>query len=535
LQCFTQQSLQDMSAEFKYPISVQEFDKIRNGGYIYVDKTDLVYKLAQKNVCFLSRPRRFGKSLLISTLDAYFRGRKELFEGLKMAELEKEWKEYPIFHVDFASGEFTQGVDETRKKINDELMRFESLYGKNPREDSLATRIAYVFEQAHKQTGLGVVVLIDEYDKPMLDTIETPLEAEHRDVLKAFYSCFKTLDKDLRFVLLTGVTKFSQVSVFSGLNNLNDISMNEDFEAICGITEAELYEYFAEPIQSLAKDYQFTELGMKAFLKQQYDGYHFSKGMTDIYNPFSLINAFENKSTDDFWFRSGTPGFLSKLIGGHKINLQEMLSREYAPTYFMDYRADVADPLAMLYQTGYFTIKDFNLRRNTYRLDLPNNEVRNGLLTLTANDYLRASKTMDSFVLSLDDMLRECRLDDMRDGMKAFLASIPYEANKDVRALDFETHYQYTFYLLFRVLSCYETLIEKQNSHGRADIIVEVPDYVYIFEFKLDGSADEALAQIDAKGYAEPYLTDARKLYKIGVNITTETRTIAEWKVVEPK
>lgn len=525
-----------MSAEFKYPISVQEFDKIRNGGYVYVDKTDLVYKLAQKNVCFLSRPRRFGKSLLISTLDAYFRGRKELFEGLKMAELETEWKEYPIFHVDFANGEFTLSADETRSKINDELMRFEEQFGKNPREDSLATRMAYVFEQAHKQTGRGVVVLIDEYDKPMLDTINTPLEVEHRDVLKAFYSNFKTLDKDLRFVLLTGVTKFAQVSIFSGLNNLENISMNEELEAVCGITEAELYEYFAEPIRKMAEKYQFTEPEMKAFLKQQYDGYHFSQRMTDIYNPFSLINVFNSNTTDNFWFRSGTPTYLMKLLGGHQVNVQDLLSREYSPEYFVDYRANVADPLAMLYQAGYLTIKDFNMRRNTYRLDFPNGEVRNGFLTLVANDYLHTRQhDIKPFIYDLSDMLRECRLDDMRDGMKAFLASIPYEANKDVRALDFETHYQYTFYLLFRVLSCYETLIEKQNSHGRADIIVEVPDYVYIFEFKLDGSADEALAQIDAKGYAEPYLTDARKLYKIGVNITTETRTVAEWKVVEPK
>lgn len=524
-----------MGAEYKYPISVQEFDKIRNGGYIYVDKTDLVYKLAQKNVCFLSRPRRFGKSLLLSTLDAYFRGRKELFEGLKMAELETEWKEYPIFHVDFANGEFTLSADETRKKINDELMRFESLYGKNPREDSFATRIEYVFEQARKQTGLGVVVLIDEYDKPMLDTINTPLEAEHRDVLKAFYSNFKALDKHLRFVLLTGVTKFAQVSIFSGLNNLEDISMNKELEAICGITEAELYEYFAEPIRSLAEYYQFTEPEMKAFLKQQYDGYHFSQRMTDIYNPFSLINVFNSNTTDNFWFRSGTPTYLMKLLGGHHVNVQDLLSREYSPEYFVDYRANVEDPLAMLYQAGYLTIKGFDKRYNMYHLDFPNGEVRNGLVTLLANDYLHTSDDIKPFVVQLGRMLRDGRLDDMRDGMKSFLASIPYEANKDVRALDFETHYQYTFYLLFRVLSCYETLIEKQNSHGRADIIVEVPDYVYIFEFKLDGSADEALAQIDAKGYAEPYLTDARKLYKIGVNITTETRTITEWKVVEAK
>lgn len=523
-----------MSAEYKYPISVQEFDKIRRGGYIYVDKTDLVYKLAQKNVCFLSRPRRFGKSLLISTLDAYFRGRKELFEGLKMAELETEWTEYPIFHVDFANGEFTLSADVTRNKIEDELHRFEEQFGKSPYGDSFTSRIDYVFEQAHKQTGLGVVVLIDEYDKPMLDTLNTPLENEHREVLRAFYSCFKTLDKHLRFVLLTGVTKFAQVSIFSGLNNLDDISMNREFEAICGITEDELYTYFAEPIREIARCYGYTEDEMKLRLKKQYDGYHFSQRMTDIYNPFSLINAFESNITDDYWFRSATSKSLMNILGGQPINVQQLLNKDYASTYFIDYRANAVEPLAMLYQTGYLTIKSFEREDNTYRLDFPNSEVRNGFLTLIANDYLHPEEQTETWIVSINRMLRDCRLDDLRDSMTEFLASIPYEANKDVRAKNFETHFQYTFYLLFRVLSCYTTLIEKQNSRGRADIIVEAKKYIYIFEFKLDGSADEALAQIDAKGYAEPYLTNARPVYKIGVNITTETRTITEWKVVEP-
>ena len=523
-----------MATEYKYPISVQEFDKIRNGGYIYVDKTDLVYRLAQKNVCFLCRPRRFGKSLLISTLDAYFRGRKELFEGLKMAELETEWKEYPIFHVDFANGRYTESTDITKEFVTHELERFESLYGKS-NASALGLRMAHVFEQAHIQTGRGVVVLVDEYDKPMLDTLNTPLEAEHREILKEFYSCFKSLDKDLRFVLLTGVTKFAQVSVFSGLNNLEDISMNDDFEAICGISEEELYTVFAEPIRQLAKEYQCDENEMKLLLKNQYDGYHFSRRQKDMYNPFSLINVFSRMAMDDYWFRSGTPTYLMKLLGGHNVNVQNLLSRDYSPEYFMDYRANVEDPLAMLYQAGYLTIKGFDRRYNMYTLDFPNSEVRNGLVTLLANDYLHSTNDIKPFVTQIGRMLRDCRLEDMRDAMKAFLSSIPYEANKDMRALDFETHYQYTFYLLFRVLSCYETLIEKQNSHGRADIVVEVPDYVYIFEFKLDGSADEALAQIETKGYAEPYLADARSLYKIGVNITTETRTITEWKVIEKK
>lgn len=258
--------------------------------------------------------------------------------------------------------------------------------------------------------------------------------------------------------------------------------------------------------------------------------------MIDIYNPFSIVNAFSNQRLDDYWFRSGTPTYLMRLLGSHNVNIQKLLSKDYKAGYFIDYRADIQDPLAMLYQSGYLTIKGMTLRNfmSFYTLDFPNNEARGGFLTLCCNDYMRTGEDVTPFILDVDDMLRECRLDELRDVFTSFLASIPYEANKDARALNFETHFQYTFYLLLRVLSCYTTLIEKQNSHGRADIIIECPKNIFIFEFKLDGSADEALQQIENKGYAEPYLCDSRSVYKIGVNISSTTRTVSEWKVDSP-
>ena len=513
----------------RYPISIQTFETITEGNYVYVDKTDLVYNLAQEHVCFLSRPRRFGKSLLISTLDAYFSGRKELFRGLKIESLETEWEKYPVFRIDFADGDYTDS-DLLNKKLEELVSDWEGEYGKKENYTTLTSRFKYVLEAAEKQTGHKAVVLIDEYDKPMLDVIGTETEEKNRNILKGFYGTFKAADAHLRFVLLTGVTKFSQISVFSGFNQPNDISMNSRFDAICGITEKELYSYFAEPIAEMAEKMECTEEEMKAILKKQYDGYHFSSGMTDIYNPFSLINAFNSMETGNYWYRSGTPTYLAKLLEGHSVNMQKLTGRPYEAQYFVDYRADSEDPLAMLYQSGYLTIKSYDKHYSEYMLDYPNNEVRKGFVALIANSYFRDPEDLpENRVKNLDRMLRRCDLDGVRDAFTSFLSSIPYEANKDERAKDFETHFSYTFYIIFRLLSCYTTLIEKQNSKGRADVIIESDNDIYIFEFKLDGSAKEALEQIEKMQYALPYLDDSRTVHKIGVNISSESRTVSEW------
>ena len=515
-----------------YPISVQTFDKIRERDYIYVDKTDLVYELAQENVCFLSRPRRFGKSLLISTLEAYFLGKKDLFQGLKMESLEKNWEEYPVFRIDFAGGDYTN-PDELQNKLEVYIGNWEKKYGKDEIRNTLSDRFQYVLEEATKQTGHKAVVLIDEYDKPMLDVIGTDLEEKNRNTLKGFYGTFKAADAFLRFVLLTGVTKFSQISVFSGFNQPKDISMDSKFDAICGITEEELYQYFAEPIKEMADKYGCTVDEMKGELKKQYDGYHFSENMLDMYNPFSIINAFDLKRIDDYWYRSGTPTYLAKLLEGHNVNMQKLTSRAYKTEYFMDYRADAEDPLAMLYQSGYLTIKGYDMRRRMYNLDYPNDEVKRGFVSLMANSYFHTKEVdNENWIIQIDDMLRDCDLDGVRDAFTSFLASIPYEANKDERAKDFETHFSYTFYIINRLLGCYTTLIEKQNSKGRADIIIETDNDIFIFEFKLDKSAKEALQQIEEQQYALPYQDDKRSIHKIGVNISSTSRTVDEWLVV---
>ena len=514
----------------RYPIGVQSFENIIEGGYVYVDKTDLVYDLAKEHVCFLCRPRRFGKSLLISTLEAYFLGRKELFAGLRMEQLEQDWTVYPVFRIDFSNGNYNDPAT-LMNKLEYLVGSWELQYGHNPLANDLTDRFQYVLHQARVQTGHKAVVLIDEYDKPLLDVIGEDLEQKHRDILKGFYGTFKAADEDLRFVLLTGVTKFSQISVFSGFNQPNDISLDPHYEAICGITEEELYSVFDESIEALAAKRKLSVDEAKDLLKRQYDGYHFSEEMTDIYNPFSLIYAFDKKQLEDYWYRSGTPTFLAKLISGHNINMDKLLAKSYPTTMFIDYRADISDPLAMLYQSGYITIKDYDPEDRVYRLDYPNAEVRRGFTDLVANDYYGKNVELTPWTVGVSRCLREGRLDDLQDLFVGFFADIDYQAHQKLKAASYEEHFHYTFYLIMKLLSCYRPLIEKKNSRGRCDMVVETPKYVYIFEFKLNGKADEALQQIADKGYAEPYQADPRQVYRIGVGFSQETNGIAEWKV----
>ena len=517
----------------KYPIGTQTFSTLVEDGFVYVDKTDLVYELSQKRVCFLCRPRRFGKSLLISTLESYFKGEKNLFEGLKIASLEKEWKSFPVFHIDFSMGcyEKPEGLQEV---LENHLGKWEKQYGLENHASQFGIRFSNIISEVRQQTGKKVVVLVDEYDKPLLDVLMTPQEETNRNILKDFYGVFKYSDPDLRFVFLTGVTKFSQVSIFSGFNQVKDISMDSRFDALCGITGRELQDYFDEELEKLASKYACTKETLYEMFKKRYDGYHFSEQMLGVYNPFSVLNALDSMRLDDFWFSTGTPTYLVKLLHRSQTDMQKILSRAYAKKYFVDYKADKEEPLPMLYQSGYVTIKGFDMKRNEFTLDYPNDEVRNGFVDILANDYLNLHGETNTLAMDIGEMLGGCRLDDLRNSLTAFFASIPYVANKDERAASFESHFQYTFYLVFRLLSCYVTLMEKQNSHGRADVIVETEKYIYIFEFKLDGSVQDALEQIDNQGYAEPYLNDSRKLFKVGVNFSSAKRTIVDWKNVGP-
>ncbi len=525
----------------KYPIGIQSFEKLREDGYVYVDKTALIYNLVHDGtIYFLSRPRRFGKSLLVSTLKNYFLGRKELFRGLAIDSLETEWAEYPVFHIDFNGENFT-APGTLERAIEDAVAAWEEVYGRSS-FTTIGKRFAHVLNQAHIKHDRRCVVLIDEYDKPILDVLDSgtvttvggvqmQLEDANREILKGFYSVFKAADNDLQFVLLTGVTKFSQVSVFSGFNQPADISMDPRYETLCGITQQELEDYFAEAIEEMAGSQGVSGDEMKELLKRQYDGYHFSEKMTDVYNPFSLLNAFATGTIRDYWFSSGTPSYLVRLLSHTGENLDELTGKYYDPLEFVDYKATVEKPLPMIYQSGYLTIKDYDRDFGTFLLDYPNNEVKKGFISLVASDYFKSKYEMGGTVRDMVKSMRVGDTDRLRRLLTSFLADIPYAMRRKESERECERYFHYTFYLIFRLVSVYTVYAEKQQSEGRVDCIVETPDYVYIFEFKLDGSADDALAQIEEKGYARPYAADSRKLYRIGAVFSSQTGTIAEWKV----
>ena len=421
--------------------------------------------------------------------------------------------------------------------IEGHVSSWEHIYGKSPVFTDIGNRFAYVLEQAHKQTGRQAVVLIDEYDKPILDVLDSGyrtqqngeeilLEEQHRNILKGFYSVFKGADPHLQFVLLTGVTKFSQVSVFSGFNQPDDISMVREFESLCGITKEELLTVFSDSIQLLADELNLDREQTIQVLKDRYDGYHFGKRMTDIFNPFSILNCFRHLSVEDYWFKSGTPTYLVRLLNHAKEHINELAQRYYRPEEFVDYKADVEQPLPMIYQSGYLTVKAYNPRRNTYLLDFPNKEVENGFISILSAGYFKTVSPRNSWLQDMTDALEAGDLAKLEKLLTALLAETTYRMQRKGDPVECERYFQYTIYLILRMISIYSVFIEKEQSQGRVDCIVETPDYVYIFEFKLDGSAEQALQQIKDKGYAKPYLTDPRKLYQIGVNFSSETGTI---------
>ena len=526
----------------KYPIGIQSFETIIEDGYVYIDKTALVYDLVHNGqVYFLCRPRRFGKSLLVSTLKCYFEGRKELFEGLAIDRLEKEWNRYPVLHLSFGGQNYAEStaLDEVLEEF---VATAEKRYGTDGMAKTLGSRFRAVLRQAHEKTGKKTVVLVDEYDKPLLDVMDLGIPTEkgpdtmsledyNRNVLKGFYSVFKEADADLQFVLLTGVTKFSQVSVFSGFNQPDDISMDERYEALCGITEDELYAAFDEPIKAMAARYKVAEDEMKYRLKRKFDGYHFSPNMLDIYNPFSILNAMSKKILSDYWFATGTPTYLVRLLSHCKDNMNELTGRYYPREAFVDYRADVEAPLPMIYQSGYLTIKDWNMDMDSYLLDFPNDEVKRGFVTMLATSYLQIRESPTPVILQVVDAMKVGHCDTLATLLMSFFASIPYSQRRKDDEREKERYFQYTFYLVLRMISCFTVFVEKAQSEGRVDCVVETPKYVYIFEFKRDGSAEAALQQIEDRGYAKEYASDGRTIYLIGCNFSSETGTIDGWKV----
>ena len=512
-----------------YPVGIQNFEEVRKGNYCYIDKTALIYKLVDSGkYYFLSRPRRFGKSLLISTLEAYFQGKKELFEGLAIEKLEQEWIEYPILHLDLNTKKY-ENRSSLNEILNQHLEKWEAVYGDEKKERSPEERFSYIIEKISKVTGRNVVILIDEYDKPMLQAIgNEELLTDYRNTLKAFYGVMKSCDRYIKFALLTGVTKFSKISVFSDLNNLMDISMSDRFANLCGITEKELYSNFQEEIIELGEKNGMTEEEAKAALKEMYDGYHFVEDSEDIYNPFSLLNTFAEMKFGSYWFETGTPTFLVELLKHSRYDLHRLTEEMASADSLGGIDTMYSDPVPILYQSGYLTIKGYDKEFKVYYLGFPNKEVEEGFTKFLLPCYAHLETGNPSFeIMSFVKDVRKGDVDAFLSRLQSFFADTPYELARDL-----ELHYQNILFIVFKLLGFY-TQAEYHTSKGRIDMVVKTDKYIYVMEFKLDGTAEEALQQIEDKQYALPFAADLRKLYKIGVNFSKETRGIDKWVIEE--
>ena len=518
----------------KLPIGIQDFEDIRKDGYLYVDKTQYIYKLFHEGKpYFLSRPRRFGKSLLLSTMKAYFEGKKELFTGLKIEEFEREnpdaWQEYPVFYFDFNKDNF-RADNALEEVLNAHLKKWEKTYELDQNEGTLANRFQNLIVKAAETTGKNAVVLVDEYDKPLLEGADTEMIEHNKAVFKGFFSTLKSYDHYLKFVFITGVTKFSKVSLFSDLNQLNDISLTAAYSGLCGITESELKEAFMPEIEQMAEKKKMSPEECLAELKKMYDGYHFHHEGEGVYNPFSLLNAFDKEEFGMYWFATGTPTFLIDKLKESNFDAKKITEGKlYADANVLtDYRYDNPNPVPLFYQTGYLTITGYDEKYRSYRLDYPNDEVKYGFLDSLAPMFLHDERSYDPLDIRSFGMDVEAGdTDSLRDRFTALFARLPYPDDERV----VEQNFQNVIYIVFMLLGQF-TMTEIHSARGRADCIVETDDYVYIFEFKRDKSADEALEQIEDAGYAKPYAADPRSLLKIGVSFNSKERTIDDWKVV---
>ena len=521
------------------PLGVQDFSILREGNYLYVDKTSLVYELTHtQRAVFLSRPRRFGKSLLLSTIKYYFLGRKDLFSGLAIEQLEEQgkdtWAEYPVMYFSLASGEFME-KDGLRDKIANILSLFEETYQlPEPKsETTLPVRFSNDLIGAFKKTGRKVVVLVDEYDNPLLKnmTVNPQQEEANRNLYKAFFATLKDCDEYLRFYMFTGVTKFSKISIFSDLNQLTDISLISKYNSICGISQSELEGTFAPYVKKLAESCGFSESETLVELKRMYDGYHFSGEGEGMYNPFSLLHCFNECKFGNYWFESGTPTFLINKLNASNFDIRQFTDEvKVSESEIKDYRPENADPVPLFYQSGYLTIKSWNKRQNSYKLAFPNAEVKFGFLNSLAPSYLHVEDKPAPFNIDiLDDAVEEGDTEGMKKWFTALFALLPYPTGADTEAIT-EQNFQNVIFMSLTMMGKYART-EVHSAKGRADCILEADDYVYVFEFKRDVSAAEALNQIEEQGYAAPYSADKRKLFKIGVNFSSTERNITEWEV----
>ena len=507
-----------------YPIGIQSFEEIRNGGYVYVDKTALIYKLTSTGkYYFLSRPRRFGKSLLVSTMEAYFSGRKELFEGLAMASLEKDWVSYPVLHLDLTGAAYLS-IDELYSKFNSFLSKYEERYDICTGERVASVRFENIIDVAYRKTGQKVVILIDEYEKPIIDNIDNPeLMEQFRRELQGFYSVIKGKDNAIRFAFLTGVTKLGKMSIFSGLSNLNDISMDARYADICGITEQELKSNFGESVRMLAEMNGLSEEECYKKLASMHDGYHFHYRTPGIYNPFSLLNTFNANEFRMYWFETGTPTFLVRYLKQGNYNLDNISKNDVAVETLTGANYVSPAPITLMYQAGYLTIKDYDQRFNTYNLDYPNEEVKSGFLNSLSHLYAPA---LAGGELSVYQFIRDIEKGDAKSFMERLTAF--FAGNSYMIQSDLELYFQNVMSIMLKMMGLY-VKTEYQTSNGRIDILFDTDKYVYIIELKRDQSADIALKQIEEKGYDKPFLASGKQIIKLGINFSSETKTIDGW------
>ena len=520
----------------KYPIGIQTFSRIIREKYLYVDKTDLVWQLAHyATFIFMSRPRRFGKSLLTSTLESYFSGEKELFEGLKIMSLEQEWERFPVLHLDL-SGAKHMPPGQVRAELENVLVPYEKLYGDNPRETTPGMRLGGLIDRAYEKRGKQVVVIIDEYDAPLLDVLhEDTVLKELREVMQEFYQRLKKQEPKIKFCFITGITKFSQLSIFSTINNLKNVTLLPRFSAICGITGQEVKNFFVQDIKDMADHLGYTSEAMFQKIKDRYDGYHFSEESEDIYNPYSLLNAFDDMKLDNYWFASGTPTFLIRQLRHFKTDITS-LDRLELPSESFDVPTEaMTDALPLLYQSGYLTIKDYDKESLMYTLSIPNQEVRIGYTKglLPAYCGLDIGSVQAGFALKFWRALKKGDVDLAMREMQAYLAGVPYiegfkQKLKD--AVTAEGFYEYTMYLIFSMLNVY-VRTQVKCAGGRVDMVVFMPDTTYVFELKKDGTAQQALEQINDKGYALPYQTEDCRVVKVGVVFNPDTRVPDDWVI----
>ncbi len=512
----------------KLPIGIQSFEDLRVKGFKYVDKSGIVYRLVTEGkYYFLSRPRRFGKSLLLNTLESYFLGKRELFDGLAIAELESDWVEYPVLHLDLNTQKYDS--PEALSTLLDEVVtKWERVYGSDESESAIGRRFQGVIKRAYEKTGRQVVILVDEYDKPLLQTIGKPeLQDAYRATLKGFYGALKSMDGCIRFAFLTGVTKFGKVSVFSDLNNLRDISMLPQYYDICGITEQELRDNFSVEVSELASAQGMTVEETYSALRESYDGYHFCEDeLPGMYNPFSLLNAFASLKIDYYWFETGTPTYLVELLKLHQYNLSKIEKEEVVSDVLNSVDISSTNPLPVIYQSGYLTIKGYDREFGLYRLGFPNREVKQGFVRFLIPSYTNVDAVGSGFEISrFVRSLREGDIEGFMERVQSCLSACPYELEPEQ-----ERHFQSVMYIL-TALCGYYVDIESHTNRGRMDMTAKTADYIYIFEFKFNKSAQEALAQINDKGYAERFAADGRTVIKVGVNYSTAARNIDSWEV----